>query len=175
MLCSLPAIQLSWQLFTDTLGANPVETLEHTTGDWALYFLLLTLATPLLLKKLPRLPLPAYLIKRTLGLVAFTYASLHLLIYFIFDLSLDFAELWADILERPFILIGMLAWLLLLPLALTSTLNWQKRLKQRWFTLHKLIYWVTGLGILHFFLLVKADITQPSLLLIVYLLILWKK
>lgn len=176
LLCLLPALGLSWKLLHDNLGANPVETLAHTSGDWALYLLLITLAVPQILKALPkRLPLPSYLIKRTLGLAAFGYASLHLVIYFLFDLELNLSELLADLAERPFILVGMLAWLLLMPLALTSTLNWQKRLKKRWFTLHKAIYLVVGLGILHYFLLVKADLTQPTLLLLLFIAILLRK
>ena len=173
----LPAMALGWRFLHDQLGANPVETLEHSSGDWALYLLLLTLAVPQLIKLLPKQPpLPTYLIKRTLGLAAFGYATLHLTVYFVFDLGLVFSDLIADLIERPFILVGMIAWLLLIPLAVTSTLNWQKRLKKRWFTLHKAIYWATGLGILHFFLLVKADMTQPTLLLIIFLaLILWKR
>jgi len=176
LLCSLPALGLGWRLWQDNLGANPVETLEHTSGDWALYLLLITLAVPQILKILPwHFPLPSYLIKRTLGLAAFGYATLHLAIYFLFDLGLDFAELLADLAERPFILVGMLACLLLVPLAITSTLNWQKRLKKQWITLHKAIYLVTGLGILHYFLLVKADLTQPILLLLLFIAILTQK
>jgi len=176
LLCTLPAFQLSWQLLHNTLGANPVESLIHTTGDWALYFLLITLAMPLILKKWPwPLPLPEYLIKRTLGLMAFLYASLHFGLYLFFDLERHLNALLMDIQDRPFIAIGLFAWLLLIPLALTSTQNWQKRLKKHWHKLHKTIYLITGLGILHYFLIVKIDFSQPLLLLFIFVTLIWLK
>jgi sulfoxide reductase heme-binding subunit YedZ len=177
LLCALPGVLLSWQLFNNQLVANPVEALEHATGDWAIYFLLITLAAPLILKRLKRpSPLPTYLIKRTLGLAAFIYALLHLTAYLVFDVELDFNAFVNDLAERPFILIGMIALLILFPLAITSTQGWQRRLKKHWLTLHKGIYLATALAIIHYALLVKADLTQPIMLLTIFtLVILWKR
>lgn len=164
LICAIPAGLLGYDLLTDNLGANPVETLEHTTGDWTIYFLLLTLSmTPLQQMLAPKWPIPFHLIRRTLGLSAFVYALLHLAIYFVFDMSADLNEALTDIAERPFILIGMLALILLIPLAITSTQGWQRRLKRNWQTLHKLVYPITFLGILHYALLVKADLFMPLL------------
>ncbi|WP_319380213.1 protein-methionine-sulfoxide reductase heme-binding subunit MsrQ [Thiomicrorhabdus sp.] len=169
LICSLPAISLIHRLFTDQLGANPVETLEHVSGDWTIYFLLLTLSiTPLQSMLRPNWPLPMHLIRRLLGLSAFAYALIHLSVYFAFDMGLSFSEAIADIAERPFILIGMLAFSMLLPLAITSTSGWQRRLKRHWGQLHKLIYPLTFLGILHYALLVKADLFQPLIYLTLF-------
>ncbi|WP_319558067.1 protein-methionine-sulfoxide reductase heme-binding subunit MsrQ [Thiomicrorhabdus sp.] len=162
LICSVPAISLIHRLFTDQLGANPVETLEHFSGDWTIYFLLLTLSiSPLQYYFRPRWPIPMHLVRRVLGLSAFAYALIHLSVYFAFDMGLSFNDTLVDIAERPFILIGMLAFLMLIPLAVTSTSGWQRRLKRRWSQLHKLIYLLTFLGILHYALLVKADLFQP--------------
>jgi len=165
LLCSLPAIELIWRLFNDNLGANPVEYLEHATGDWTIYFLLLTLSiTPIQQRFTPnwnKWLFPMHLVRRVLGLSAFAYALLHLSTYLVFDMSLSVDDTINDILERPFILIGMIALILLIPLAITSTAGWQKRLKRHWKTLHKTIYLLTFLGILHYALLVKADLVQP--------------
>ncbi|BBP46811.1 protein-methionine-sulfoxide reductase heme-binding subunit MsrQ [Thiosulfatimonas sediminis] len=164
LICALPAGLLTFDLLTDNLGANPVETLEHTTGDWTIYFLLLTLSiTPIQKLFSPKWWLPMHLTRRVLGLSAFVYALLHLAIYFVFDMSVDLNEALTDIAERPFILIGMLALFLLIPLAITSTQGWQRRLKRHWQTLHKLVYLITFLGILHYALLVKADLFMPLL------------
>ena len=165
LLCSLPAWELVWRLLNDELGANPVEFLEHATGDWTIYFLLMTLTiTPI--QKLFRPNwnkwlFPMHLVRRTLGLSAFAYALLHLATYLVFDMGLSLDDTITDIIERPFILIGMIALALSIPLAITSTAGWQRRLKQRWQTLHKAIYLLTFLGILHYALLVKADLLQP--------------
>lgn len=164
LICAIPAGLLTYDLFTDNLGANPVETLEHTTGDWAIYFLLLTLGmTPLQKLFALKWPIPFHLIRRILGLSAFSYALIHLSVYFVFDMSADLNEAFIDITERPFILIGMLAFVLLIPLAITSSQGWQRRLKSKWQALHKLIYLITFLGILHYALLVKADLFMPLL------------
>lgn len=161
--CSLPAGYLLIQLFSDHLGANPAETLIHLTGDWTIYFLLLTLSvTPIQFLK-PKWPIPMHLLRRILGLSAFVYALLHLTSYFTFDMGLDLDETLKDIAERPFILLGFSALLLLIPLAMTSTQRWQRRLKQRWQQLHKLVYLITLLGIMHYILLVKADLLLPLL------------
>lgn len=167
LLCSLPGLVLLIRLFNDQLGPNPVEFLEHTTGDWTIYFLLMSLAISPIHKKWRfnwnKWLLPMHLTRRVLGLSAFIYALLHLATYFVFDMSLSVADAVTDILDRPFILIGMVSLILLIPLAITSTIRWQQRLKKNWNRLHKLVYLVTFLGILHYTLLVKADLFLPIL------------
>jgi sulfoxide reductase heme-binding subunit YedZ len=164
LICAIPAGLLSFNLLTDNLGANPVEALEHTTGDWAIYFLLLTLSiTPIQQMFAPKWFMPMHLVRRVLGLSALAYALIHLAVYFVFDMSADINETLTDIAERPFILIGMTALLLLIPLGITSTQGWQRRLKRNWQRLHKLVYPITFLGILHYALLVKADLFLPLL------------
>lgn len=172
LICSVPALILVWRLSTDNLGANPVEFLEHTSGDWTIYFLLLTLSiSPIHQKFKPnwnRYLMPMHLVRRILGLSAFAYALIHLSVYFVFDMSLSIDEAINDIIERPFILIGMLAFLLLVPLAITSTSGWQRRLKKQWQTLHKAIYGLTFLGILHYAMLVKADMLEPIFYMLIF-------
>jgi len=143
------------------LGANPVETLTHTTGLWALRFLLASLAvTPL--RHALRAPWLAPL-RRTLGLWAFTYAALHLAIWLVLDLDLEPGNLLEEVAKRPFVTLGLAAFLLLLPLALTSTRGWQRRLGRRWLKLHRLAYVAAFLAVLHFLWLVKADWLEPGL------------
>jgi sulfoxide reductase heme-binding subunit YedZ len=172
LVCSLPAWELIWRLFNDDLGANPVEFLEHTTGDWTIYFLLLTLSISPIQKLLRpnwnKWLFSMHLVRRVLGLSAFVYALLHLATYMVFDMGLSLEDTVADIIERPFILIGMLAFLMLIPLAITSTAGWQRRLKQHWRTLHKAVYLITFLGILHYALLVKADLVQPLIYMMLF-------
>lgn len=172
LVCSLPAWELIWRLFNDDLGANPVEFLEHTTGDWTIYFLLLTLSISPIQKLLRpnwnKWLFSMHLVRRGLGLSAFVYALLHLATYMVFDMGLSLEDTVADIIERPFILIGMLAFLMLIPLAITSTAGWQRRLKQHWRTLHKAVYLITFLGILHYALLVKADLVQPLIYMMLF-------
>ena len=158
-LCLLPLGILVWQAFTDNLGTNPVETLTHETGEWALRMLLVTL----LITPLRRLLKANWLIKlrRMLGLYAFFYAFLHFITYIWLDQFFDIKEILIDIPKRPFITIGFAAFLLLIPLALTSTHAMQKRLKKKWITLHKLIYVIPVLAIIHFIWTLKADYSEP--------------
>lgn len=179
--CTVPMLVLVWKLLNDQLGANPVEFLEHTTGDWTIYFLFLTLAiTPLQTRfKLnwQKLYLPAHLMRRILGLAAFFYALMHLMVYFVFDMSLSIEEAIIDIIDRPFITIGMVAFFLLTLLAVTSNTYSQKKLKRSWKTLHNSIYALTFLGILHYILLVKADLFQPIIYLLIFAILMglrWK-
>ena len=161
ILCLLPFIYLLIAALTDGLGTNPVETLTHDTGQWALRLLLLTLAvTPL--RRLTKLN---WLIKlrRMLGLFAFFYALLHLITYIWLDQFFDWSEILLDIPKRPFITIGFISFVLLLPLALTSTDAMQRRLKKRWLTLHKLVYVIPVLAVIHFTWSLKADYSQPLL------------
>ncbi|MBN2646435.1 MAG: sulfoxide reductase heme-binding subunit YedZ [Thiotrichales bacterium] len=172
LLCLVPAALLGHAFLTDGLGANPLETLEHNSGNWALIFLLLTLAiSPLQYALAMRWPIPSHLVRRILGLSAFFYALLHLSFYFVFEMGMNLEETFEDIATRPFILIGMLALLLLLPLAITSTQKWQRRLKQHWKSLHQLIYPITFLAILHYGLLVKADYFWPAIYFLLFVLL----
>jgi sulfoxide reductase heme-binding subunit YedZ len=157
--CLLPLLVLVLGAINDDLGTNPVETLTHETGQWALRFLLIGLTvTPL-----RRLLKAAWLIKlrRMLGLFAFFYASLHFLTYLWLDQFFDWHEIIIDIPKRPFITIGFVSLLLLLPLALTSTSAMQRRLGKKWLTLHKLVYVIPVLVLLHFAWSLKADYSEP--------------
>ncbi|HEX6994799.1 MAG TPA: protein-methionine-sulfoxide reductase heme-binding subunit MsrQ [Gammaproteobacteria bacterium] len=140
-------------------GANPVEEVLHSMGKTGLQLLWITLAiTPL--RKLTKLNWLLRL-RRMLGLFAFFYLSMHLLVYAVLDRQLNFDELIVDLTERPYIIVGMLCFTLLVPLAVTSTRGWQRRLGRKWTTLHRLIYPAAILGVLHYWWLVKADIRDP--------------
>ena len=151
---------LIWKGFQHSLGANPIEVITHSTGDWTIRFLLITLAvTPL-----RRLLNQAWLIRfrRMFGLFAFFYGSLHFLTYIWLDKFFDVHEMLADVLKRRFITVGLLGFLLLIPLALTSTAWSIRRLGgKRWQALHRLIYATAVLGVIHYLWLVKADRTKP--------------
>jgi sulfoxide reductase heme-binding subunit YedZ len=145
---------------TRLLGSNPIKEAEHFTGRWVLRFLLVTLAVTPVRQLMGWNWLQKY--RRMFGLFAFFYATLHLLIYFLLDLELMWGELWADIVERPYITIGMTAFMLLLPLAVTSTAKMVKRLGgKRWAALHRTVYVIAVLGIIHFWMAVKRDVTDP--------------
>lgn len=153
--------------FPEWLGANPAEFITRATGDWTLRFLLITLAvTPL-----RRLSGWGWLLRlrRMLGLTAFFYAIVHLTSYVSFDHLFEVGEIIKDIIKRPFITVGFATFLLLLPLAITSTNAMVRRLgAKRWLALHRLIYVIGPLGVLHFWWMVKRDLTEP----IIYALIL---
>ena len=143
----------------DNLGVNPVETLTHETGEWALRFLLITLCiTPL-----RRLTHINWLIKlrRMLGLYTFFYALLHFITYIWLDQFFDWQEILIDIPKRPFITIGFTSFVLLIPLLLTSTKTMQRRLKKKWLILHKLVYIIPMLVVVHFMWSLKADYSAP--------------
>jgi sulfoxide reductase heme-binding subunit YedZ len=149
------------------LGANPVEFLEHYTGDWTLRLLLTTLGmTPL--RTLTRLTEPIR-VRRILGLWTFAFLCLHFSMYLVFDLSFSMTQLADDLVKRTYITLGFTAWLLLLPLAITSTAGWQRRLKRRWITLHRFIYPAATLGAIHYLWLVKADKREPLIYLSILL------
>jgi len=145
----LPFVRLAVFAFTDQLGANPIEFITRSSGDWTLYFICITLAvTPL-----RRLTTWNWLIKlrRMLGLFAFFYAALHFTTFFWFDHFFDVAEMLKDVYKRPFITVGFIAFVLLIPLAATSTNGMIKRLGgKRWQWLHRTVYLTAMLGILHF-------------------------
>jgi len=157
-----PAARMAWAIVYDpgSLGANPAEVIEHGMGDWCLQFLLLTLAVSPL-RRLSGWNWPIKF-RRMLGLFAFFYGVLHLAAYITFDRYFDIAAIAKDIVKRPFITIGMAALLFMTPLAVTSTRGWIKRLGgKRWNNLHQLIYPIAVLGVVHYWWLVKRDITWP--------------
>ncbi|WP_266276026.1 sulfite oxidase heme-binding subunit YedZ [Methylophaga sp. OBS3] len=162
----MPAIWLTYALFTDQLGANPIEAITRDSGTWALRFLLLTLTlTPIRwltgFNQIIRF-------RRMAGLFVFFYAVTHMLLYLWLDQFFDWTEILKDIIKRPFITIGFISMLLLLPLVITSTNKMMKRLGgQRWKQLHKLTYVVAALSCLHFLMLVKADITEPVIYIVI--------
>ena len=170
---AIPALWYAWAIYSDFtrgtrfLGSDPIKEAEHAYGAWTLRLLILMLAiTPLrnwtgwnwLAKH-----------RRTLGLYAFSYGVLHLSVWMILDVQLIIDDLvgwdvvWNDILKRPFITIGMLCLLLMLPLALTSTKKMIARLGKKWRPLHRLIYVVVLLGLVHFWMAVKLDIREPAI------------
>ena len=157
--CLAPFIALVIGAVNNTLGTNPVETMTHETGEWTLRFLLLTL----MITPLRRLSGKSWLIKlrRMLGLYAFFYACLHFITYIWFDQYFDWMEVVRDIPKRPFITVGFTAFVLLIPLAVTSNNKMMRRLKKNWVKLHKLVYVIAVLGVLHFLWLVKADTLEP--------------
>jgi methionine sulfoxide reductase heme-binding subunit len=170
MLSLIPFLILIWRGFHDELGANPVETLTHETGLWGLYFLLITLAiTPI--KKLSGM-LWLVGLRRMLGLFAFFYACLHLTIYTWLDQYFLWDAIVEDIFKRPYITLGFSAWLMLLPLALTSNRFSIRKLGTKWKSLHRLVYPATLLVVFHFIWLVKADYAEPLLYLVILTLLL---
>lgn len=161
VLCLLPLAWLTGLALTDRLSANPIDDITDTTGTWTLRFLLITLAmTPLRRAMGWQWPIR---LRRMLGLFAFFYASLHLMTYLWFDQFFLWSEIGKDILERPFITVGMTAYALLLPLALTSNRFSQRRLGRKWKSLHRLVYLIALLGVIHYYWLVKADVREPLL------------
>jgi len=158
--CLIPLGRLGWGAYAQNLGANPIEKITHTTGDWTLSLLLVTLSvTPL--RKL--LGVPALIkFRRMLGLFAFFYACLHFTTYIWLDKFFNFHEMLVDVAKRKFITVGFTAFVLLIPLALTSTKGWIRRLGgKRWQALHRLIYVSAIAGVIHYLWLVKADIRKP--------------
>jgi len=157
----VPAVLLAWALLRapERLGVNPAETLQLETGIWALRFLLATLAiTPI-----RRLTGWHRIIqfRRMLGLFAFFYAFLHLMTYVVLDRYFDFSGVWEDIVKRPFITAGMLAFVLMVPLAVTSTKGWIRRLGRRWQLLHRLVYFSAAAACVHFIWKVKVPVGEP--------------
>jgi len=172
--CFAPLVWLAWKGFNGDLGANPIEKLIRQLGVWGLRLLLVGLAiTPAArILKMPRL----VRFRRTVGLFAFSYIVLHLSAYVGVDLFFDFDQLWKDILKRPFITLGMGAFVLLIPLAVTSTNGWIIRMgRAAWQRLHWLIYLIVPLGVAHYYLLVKADHRPPLIYAAVFaVLMVWR-
>jgi len=162
LLCLSPLACLGWRAYQGRLTANPVEFVQHFTGDWTLRFLLITLSvTPL--RKLLNLP-DLIRFRRMLGLFAFFYVWLHFLTYIGPDQVFSLPGMWKDVAKRPFITIGFTGFVLLIPLALTSTKGWIRRLGgKRWQALHRLIYISALCGVVHYYWLVKSDHRLPLL------------
>jgi len=159
LLSLAPFLLLVNDTLQDQLGANPIETLHFSLGDWALRFLCISLAlTPI--KKLLQQSWPIRF-RRMMGLFAYFYASLHFLVYIVLDLSLSWENFIDEVPQSPYILVGLLTFLLLTPLALTSSKAMQKRLGKRWVQLHRLVYIAGISAIIHYLWLVKSDISEP--------------
>jgi methionine sulfoxide reductase heme-binding subunit len=156
----IPLARLVWKAFHDGLGANPIEVITHSTGDWTLILILITLSiTPL-----RRLARQYWLIgvRRMIGLFAFFYGTLHFLTYIWLDKFFDLHEVWKDVAKRPFITMGFSAFVLMIPLALTSTAWSIRRLGgKNWQRLHRLIYLTGIFAVIHYYWLVKADHRKP--------------
>jgi sulfoxide reductase heme-binding subunit YedZ len=158
--CLIPFFGLVLRYQQNRLGANPIEFITHTTGDWALNFLMFTLFVTPVRKLTHQFWLIRY--RRMFGLFAFFYVCLHFATYIWLDKYFDFHEIFADVVKRRFITVGFLGFLLLIPLAVTSTAGWVRRLGgKRWQALHRLIYASAIAGVIHYWWLVKADVTKP--------------
>lgn len=169
-LCLAPFLRLVYGGFANSLGTNPIETITRSTGWWTLFLLMATLSvTPL-----RKLSGAAWLLRlrRMLGLFAFFYACAHFVTFIWFDHWFDVMEIVKDVIKRPFITVGFCALLLLLPLALTSNNAMVRRLGRNWQRLHRAVYLIALLGVLHYWWLVKADLTEPAIFALVLALLL---
>jgi len=170
ILCLLPFTLLILNAINNNLGPNPAEEMIRTLGNWGIYFLLIGLSISPARKVFKLNWLIRY--RRMIGLFTFFYVSLHFLSYIWFDQFFNVDEIIKDIIKRPFITIGFICYLLLVPLAFTSTNGMMKRLKKNWGRLHKLVYLVSMLALLHYFMMIKADYLVPSVLLVILSLLL---
>ena len=165
--CLIPFLLLAWPFYkllttgnAPELTANPVEYITHDTGTWTIRFLLITLCVTPLRRILKQPKLVRY--RRMLGLFAFFYVCLHFMTWFVLDKSFSLSDMWADVVKRRFITVGMLGFVLLLPLAITSTAGWVRRLGfAKWQRLHRLIYFAGLAGVIHYMWLVKSDERLP--------------
>jgi methionine sulfoxide reductase heme-binding subunit len=174
LLCLLPLAALGWRALHGELTANPIEFITHATGDWTLRFLVITLCVSPF-RKILHLP-ELIRFRRMLGLFAFFYACLHFTTYIWLDKFFDLSEMWKDIAKRKYITVGFVAFLLLIPLAVTSTAGWIRRLGGKgWQKLHRLIYLSAALGVIHYYWLVKSAVIKPLTYgAIVAILLLWR-
>jgi len=174
LICLVPLAALGWRALHGELTANPIEFITHATGDWTLRFLIFTLCvTPF--RKILHLP-ELIRFRRMLGLFAFFYACLHFTTYIWLDKFFDLSEMWKDIAKRKYIAVGFTAFLLLIPLAITSTTGWIRSLGGKcWQQLHRLIYFSAALGVIHYYWLVKSAIIRPLTYgAVVAVLLLWR-
>lgn len=162
LLCLVPLLLLGWRGYYNELGANPIESITHKTGDWTIRFLLITLCVTPFRKLLNQPKLARF--RRMLGLFAFFYGCLHLTTWAWLDKFFDVHEMWKDVVKRRFITAGMTGFVLLIPLAITSTAGWVRRLGYvRWQRLHRLVYFSALAGVIHYYWLVKSDVRLPLL------------
>ena len=160
LLCLGPLGNLGWRALHGRLTANPIEFITHETGDWILIFLVATLSITPARKLLGQPQLIRF--RRMLGLFAFFYACLHFTTYIVLDKFFDWSEMIEDVSKRRFITVGFTGFVLLIPLAVTSTAGWIRRLGgRRWQMLHRLIYISAAAGVVHYYWLVKSDVTKP--------------
>jgi sulfoxide reductase heme-binding subunit YedZ len=162
LLSLVPLGYLGWRAWSQHLTANPIEYITHFTGDWTIRFLVFTLAvTPL--RRVFDLP-DLIRFRRMIGLFAFFYGFLHFSTYLGVDKFFDFHEIWGDIAKRPYITVGFTGFILMIPLAVTSTAGWIRRIGgKQWLRLHRLVYVSAIAGVFHYYWLVKSDIRQPVL------------
>ena len=166
----IPFVLILYKIIFNKLGPEPVKEITHFTGEWTLLFIIFTLSmSPL--KKITKLNIWISF-RRMLGLFIFFYATLHMLTYVVIDYRLDFQSISKDILTKKFIFVGFAAWVLLLPLALTSSKKALIYLKDKWKKLHRLIYVIAILGVTHFIWLVKKDLTEPLIYAVIILILL---
>lgn len=160
-LCLIPLARLIWLGIQDDLSANPIEFIERSTGFWALFILLLTLS----LSPIRMLWGTAWQLqfRRMLGLMMFFYASLHIFIYLWLDYGFNWPDIYRDIIKHPYVLVGAAAYLLTVPLAITSNQYMMQKLREHWKQLHLSVYLISILGVVHFWWLVKKDIREPLL------------
>jgi sulfoxide reductase heme-binding subunit YedZ len=158
----LPLFWVGWRAWQQNLTANPIEYITHFTGDWTIRFLVFTLAvTPL--RKLLGLP-DLIRFRRMIGLYAFFYGTLHFVTYIWLDKFFDLAEMWKDVAKRPYITAGFTAFVLMIPLAVTSTTGWIRRMGgKRWQMLHRAVYVSAIAGVIHYYWLVKSDVRLPAM------------
>lgn len=169
-LSSIPFIIIIAKIFLDQLGPEPIKEITHHTGEWTLLFLVFTLSmSPL--KRFTNLNIWIS-IRRMLGLFAFFYASLHMFTYIGLDYQFDLSAISKDILTKKFIFVGFAAWFLMIPLALTSSKKMMSVLRKNWKKLHRLIYLISILGVIHFLWLVKKDLTEPLIYLLIIIILL---
>jgi methionine sulfoxide reductase heme-binding subunit len=185
--CLVPFLMLAWPFwkllttgYAPELTANPVEYITHKTGDWIIRFLLITLCVTPARKIFNQPKLARY--RRMLGLFAFFYVTLHFVTWFVLDKSFSLPDMWADIVKRRFITVGMLGFALLIPLAVTSTAGWVRRMGfVKWQRLHRLIYFAALAGVIHYYWLVKSDVRLPLMygamltVLMLYRVFIWKQ
>ena len=166
----IPFLLILYKIIFNKLGPEPVKEITHFTGEWTLLFIIFTLSmSPL--KKITKLNIWISF-RRMLGLFLFFYATLHMLTYVVIDYRLDFQSISKDILTKKFIFVGFAAWILLLPLAFTSSKKAIIYLKDKWKKLHRLIYLISILGIIHFIWLVKKDLTEPIIYAVIIIILL---
>lgn len=171
--CLIPVARLAFGAFRSELGANPIEKITHQTGDWTLILLMVTLAITPLRRITGINDLISF--RRMIGLFAFFYGTLHFLTYIWLDKFFDWHEIVKDVYKRPFITAGFTAFVLLIPLAITSTKGWIRRLGKKWRLLHRLIYVSAAVGVVHYIWLVKKDIRQPVIYAVIFaVLLLWR-